>query len=194
MSEQMRAHIQRHDRWFSLLVIAVVAVALLLGWRVKAAAESRATLYEAEGLKLRYPAGWVRAEAKSPVLLQVEDRMSNEFPTGLTVQKRPVPASLAKPLAAVQQTLALERAQQWNAYRELDMEEGVTVGGHSGLHVTFAYVESRANPFLQSLPVVVRGEDYYFDQNGQAYIFTLTASEANYGQAHQALLALIRSW
>lgn len=194
MLEKMRAQIQRHDRWVNGVVIAVVAVALLLGWWVKGAAESRATLFAVEGLQLRYPAGWVRAEAKAPVLLQVQDRMAKGFPTGLTVQKRPLPASLAKPLAAVQQTLALERARQWNAYRELDTEEGVTVGGHSGLHVTFAYVESNADPFLETLPVVVRGEDYYFDKDGQAYIFTLTASEANYAQAHQALLVLVRSW
>jgi hypothetical protein len=143
---------------------------------------------------LRYPAGWVRAEVQSPSLLKVQDRMATGFNTALVVQQRPLPATLAKPLAAAQQSLALERARQWNSYRELSVEEAVSVAGHVGMHVTFAYVEAHPDPFLENLPVVVRGEDYIFEQDGQAYIFTLTASEASYERAHQALLALVRSW
>ena len=194
MLKEMRSRTRRHDRWVDVIVVAVVVAALFLGWKVKAAAENRTALYEAEGLKLRYPAGWVRAEVKPPSLLQVEDHMAKGFATQLVAQRRPLPGALAKPLAAAQQSLALERGRLWNAYRELGVEEAVSVAGHMGMHVTFAYVETHPDPFLENLPMVVRGEDYIFAQEGEAYIFTLAASEANYGRAHQALLALVGSW
>jgi hypothetical protein len=194
MANEMRSQGERRDRWVNVIVFAVVLAALLLGWKVKAVAENRTVPYDVEGLSLRYPAGWVRAKANPPVLLQVEDRMAREFPTQMILQRRPLAGTLAKPLAAAQQSLALERAKQWNAYRELDMEDAVTVAGRQGLHVAFAFVETQPDPFLETLPVVVRGEDYIFAQEGEAYVFTLMASEAAYGQAHQALLALVRSW
>jgi hypothetical protein len=194
MSAEIRARRQRHDRLVSWIVVAVAVAALLLGWMVKAAAENRTALYEAEGLRLRYPASWVRGQVQPPLLLRVEDHMAKGFATGLAVQRRPLPGTLAKPLAAAQQTLALERARQWNSYRELDVLEQVAVAGRVGTHVAFAYIETRQDPFLQNLPIVVRGEDYFFEQDGQAYVFTLTASEANYARAHQALLALVESW
>jgi hypothetical protein len=194
MANEMRSQGERRDRWVNVIVFAGVLAALLLGWKVKAAAENRTVACDVEGLSLRYPAGWVRANVNPPVLLQVEDRMARDFPTQLVVQRRPLPGALAKPLAAAQQSLALERATQWNAYRELQMEEGVSVAGRQGTHVTFAFVETSPDPFLETLPVVARGEDYIFAQEGEAYVFTLLASEAAYGQAHQALLALVGSW
>jgi hypothetical protein len=193
MSDDLRAQVKRHDRWVNLTVIGIVAAALLLGWRVKVAAENRSVEVQVEAIKLRYPEGWVRAEVEPPVLLQVQDRMAKGFATALSVQRRALPLDLPKPLAAVHQTLTLERARLWNGYRQLG-EEPVTVDGRAGTHVTFAYVETNPNPFLQTLPVVMRGEDYLFQQDTQAYIFTLTAAEANYARAHQALLALARSW
>jgi len=193
MSEDLHALAKRHDRWVNITVIAVFAVALLLGWRVKAAAENRAVEVQVEDLKLRYPEGWVRAEVEPPLVLQVQDRMARGFATTLSVQRRPLPPDLPKPLAAVHQTLNLERARLWNGYREL-AEEPVTVDGRAGTRVTFAYVETNPNPFLQTLPVVMRGEDYLFQQDDQAYVFTLTAAEPNYGRAHQALLVLAQSW
>jgi hypothetical protein len=193
MSEELRARVKRHDRRVSLTVLGIVTLALLLGWRVKAAAENRAVEVQVDDITLRYPEGWVRAEVEPPLVLQVQDRMAKGFATALVVQRRPLPPDLPKPLAAVHQTLNLERARQWNGYREL-AQEPVTVDGRAGTHVTFAYVETNPNPFLQTLPVVMRGEDYLLQQDDQAYVFTLTAAEANYGRAHQALLALVRSW
>jgi len=193
MSQEMRLRGTAHDRRVSWVVLAVVAMALLLGWFVRTAAEERSVVYDAEGLRVRYPADWVRVDVQSPVLLQVEDLMAKGFRTTLSLQRRPLPVQMSKPVAALQQTLSLERASAWTAYRELQVEESVLVDGRTGMHVTFAYVETNPNPFLETLPVVMRGEDYIFPQDSQADIFTLTAAEANYERAQQALQSFVRS-
>ncbi len=193
MSQEIRMRGEAHDRRVNRIVLALVAVALLLGWFVRTAAEGRSVAYEVEGVRVHYPADWVRANVQTPLLVQAEDRMAKGFRTTLALQRRPLPLQMPKPLAALQQTLSLERASAWTAYRELQVEESVSVDGRTGMHVTFAYVETNPNPFLETLPVVMRGEDYLFPQDNQAYIFTLTAAEGNYAQAQQALRAFMRS-
>jgi hypothetical protein len=193
MSQGIRMRGEAHDRRVNWIVLAVVAVALLLGWFVRTAAEGRSVAYEVQGVRVHYLADWVRSDPQPPILVQVEDRMANGFRTTLTLQRRPLPVQMPKPLAALQQTLALERASTWTAYRELQVEESVSVEGRVGMHVSFAYVETNPNPFLETLPVVMLGEDYLFPQDNQAHIYTLTAAEANYARAQQALQAFIRT-
>lgn len=194
MSKETRILAQRHDRWVDLIVIALVVVALALGWVVKTVAEGRTVAVEVSGLHLRYPAGWLRLDAQPPVLLQVQDGLARGLATTLTLQRRPLPTGAAQPLALIQQSLALERGSQWAAYRVLQLQDSVSVGGRKGMRITFAYVETNPDPFLVTVPVVMRGDDLLFVQDDQAYIFTLTSAEANYGRSQGALLAIIRSW
>jgi len=193
MTTGIREQAQRRDRWVSWLVIGVFLVALLLGWVVKAAAEGRTVAHEAGNLRVRYPAGWVRTEAEPPVLLRVEDRWAAPFRTTLTLQRRPLPPDGEKPVGIVQQALTLERARDWTAYRVLRMEESASIEGRTGMRVTFAYVETNPNPFLETVPVVMYGEDFLFPVGDQVYIVTLTAAEANYARGQKALRAFLRS-
>ncbi|MGQ9553604.1 MAG: hypothetical protein ACUVWR_05780 [Anaerolineae bacterium] len=192
MVAEIRTRARRRDRWVSWIVFALVVVALLLGWGVKAAAEGRTVLQEVEGVRVRYPAGWVKASVQPPLLLQVEQLVA-PFRTTLTLQRRPLPPEAANPLSAIQQALALERARSLTAYRVLSIEEAVSIGGRTGMRVTFAYVETHPNPFLETAPVVMHGEDYLFQAGNEAQIVTLTAAEANYARARKGLLVLVRS-
>ena len=192
MVAEVHARAQRRDRWVSWIVVGVVVVALLLGWLVKTAAEGRAVSYEVDGTRVRYPVGWMRATVQPPVLLQVEDRLAPSFRTTLTLQRRPVPQS-GRPLAAVQQNLALERARTWTAYRVLGVQEAATIEGRTGMRVTFAYVETNPDPFLETVPVVMHGEDFLLPVGNGVYVVTLTAAEANYAQAQKHLRTLVRS-
>lgn len=185
---------RRRDRWVDLLVIAVVLLALALGWAAKTAAEGRQVPVEIAGGRVRYPAGWVRADAQPPFLLRVEDRLAAGFRTALTIERFPLPPATERPLPAVQQLLALDRGSGWTAYRVLRVQEPASVAGQSGLRVDFAYVETNPDPFQETLPVVMHGSDYLFAQGDQVYVFTLVAAEANYERSQRALLDCIRSW
>jgi len=193
MTAEVHERAQRRDRWVSWVVVGVTVVALILGCLVKTAAEGRAVLYEGNGIRVRYPADWVRAKAQSPVLLQLEDRWATPYRTTLRLERRPVPAGMEKILPAIQNSMALERGRGWAAYRVLRSDGNVEVGGTTGMHVTFAYVETNPNPFLETVPVVMYGEDYLFPIGDQVYVATLTAAEANYTQAQRALAAFLRS-
>ncbi len=183
----------RRDRWVSWLVIGVFGVALLLGWMVRVLAEGRTVVYEGEGFRSRYPAGWMRVETRPPLLLQVEDRTAQPFRTRLTVERRPLPPGVPNPLGAVEQVLVLERG--WLAYRPLEVvtETLAFAGPVPALHVTFSYVEPNNNPFLSTLPVVMMGEEYLLLAGDRAYVVTLTAAEANYPKARRQLQAFLRS-
>ena len=192
MYAQMSLSEQRRERLASWIVVGVFVLALLLGLAVKTAAEGRTVVHEAEGLRLRYPAGWVKVSTDAPVLLQVE-KLASPFRTALTLQRRPIPPEAEKPLSAVQQALTLERARAWTAYRVLSVDDSATVDKRPALHVVFAYVESNPNPFLQTAPVVMLGEDYLFAVGEQVQIVTVTAAEANYSRAQRDFQAFLRS-
>jgi len=193
MVADIRSRAQRHDRWISWLMLGIVLVALVLGWVVKSAAESRSSPFTTpDGLSLRYPAGWILSKnVQSPTLFQADDSLALPFRSSLLLQRHPLPA-VDNPLGAVQQNLALDRSRSWTAFRILTTQDNVSIQGRTALHVTFAYVEPNRNPFLETVPVVMHGEDYLFAVGSDAYVVTLTAAEPNFAQAQKALRDLIR--
>ena len=191
MVAEIRARAQQRDRLVDWIVVALVVAALLVGWGIKAAAEGRTVAVEAEGLQLRYPAGWVRANVEPPVLLRAEEWLGPARST-ITVERRPLPP-VQNPLRAVQQTLTLERARTWTAYRTLETEEGASVAGRPATRVAFTYVETNPNPYLATMPVVMYGEVYLIQVGNDVYVVTLTAAEAYYGRAQRALAGVVRS-
>lgn len=192
MNSRMTAGAPRRDRWSSWAVVALTIVALLLGWAVKAAAEGRTSVYEADGMRIAYPAGWVRASVDAPMLLQVE-KLVGPARTTLSLQRRPVTADAANPLNAVQQALTLERGRNWTAYRVLSVDPSGAVPGRDALEVSFAYVETNPNPFLKAAPVVMLGQEYLFSVDQAVQVVTLTAAEANFGGAVKDLQSFLRS-
>ncbi len=192
MVAEIRARAQQRDRLVSWIVAALVVVALLAGWGIKTAAEGRtAVAVTEEGLQLRYPAGWVRASVEPPVLLRAEELMGAAR-SAVTVQRRPLP-QVQNPLRAVQQTLVLERGRTWTAHRTLEAEEDATIAGRKGMRVAFTYVETNPNPYLETVPVVMYGEDYLIQVGNEAYVVTVTAAEASYARAQRAAQVVVRS-
>jgi len=96
-------------------------------------------------------------------------------------------------LATIHNTMVLERGPQWTAFRVLDTRKEVSMGGRSGMEVTFAYVEQNPNPFLETLPVVMKGEDFLFAVGDQAYVVTLTAAEANFDRLGSTLEKVVQT-
>jgi len=186
-----KAKAQQRDRLVEWIVVAITVAALLVGWGIQAAVEGRTATAEVEGLQLRYPAGWIKTNAEPPILLQAEEWLGPARST-VIVQRRPLPAA-PNPLRAVQQTIALERARTWTAYRTLETDEAATVAGRPAFRVAFAYVETNPNPYLETVPVVMYGEDYLIQVGNDVYVVTLTAAEDYYGRAKSALGIVVGS-
>lgn len=184
----------RRDRWADWLVIGVVAVALLLGWAVKAWAVggTESFTHPEVDLTLNYPSGWLMGSAED-YAFRVRDPNSGPFKT--TYQVTADRLDPAHPLSLVDAVNAtfLSRARKLTAFRLLDIE---TVGeeGQSPIAIwsRYVYVEEKPDPFRESLPAVVLGLDYTAVEGEYLYTFTLLASEANFDEAEKGFRAFIQ--
>lgn len=187
--------IQRRDRWADWTVALVVAIALILGLVLRGIALSRTTPFDFAdaGISGSHPAGWVRETGSDP-LLRVRNPRGRDFNTTLELRTRPL-ATDTDPLVAMN-TLAIQRARESDvqAYRALDTEEVILDSGEVATRRTFAYVHENTNPYIDQLPVVVKGVDLVLrDPDGRILIATLIASEDEFDTNLRYLHALVES-
>jgi hypothetical protein len=183
--------IRRRDPWTEVAVVAMVVVALGAGWLLRQVVLFRATPFTipAADISGRYPAGWVHEFGDDP-LLRVRDPMGGQYDPTIVLCSRPL-ASDADP-AIVLDTLALERANRVTAYRALDSGQ-VVVDGRAATYRDFAYVHVDPNPYLDRLPVVVRGIDLALRDEGRVIVVTFMAGEDDFDRAHAHFRALVES-
>jgi hypothetical protein len=165
------------DRFAEISVPIVTALALLLGWGLKASVEARAVPFQAEGISAQVPAGWLRATGGENETLRVTDPASTGFATFYTIETRPVAAGTSA--AQFTSLLTLARGQSLTAYRVLD-QQPFDLNGRSGYKLTFAYVESNPDLTHTELPHVVRGVEYIFIDGERAVLVAYHAEEAAY--------------
>jgi len=173
---------RRRDRWADWAVIALVAVALILGWMLREATLFRTMPFRLDEAAIsgRCPANWVRETGDDP-LLQARDPLGGEFDPVLALRSRPLAAEVEAVMAL--DALALERAQRTAAYQSLDTVQ-VLVDGKVATKRTFAYVHTDTNPYVDRLPVVVRGSDLALRDGGRVIIVTLLSGADDF-EAYQ---------
>ena len=183
--------IRRRDRWADWAVFALVAVALSLGWALREAVLFRTIPFTVAevGISGRCPATWMRETGDDP-LMRVRDPLGGEFDTVLELRSRPLAAE-AEP-TMVLDALALERAGQVTAYRTLSTDQ-VLVGGETATRRTFTYVYVDRNPYVNRLPVVVRGTDLALRDGGRIIVVTLLAGVDDFEAHHRYFRALVES-
>jgi len=174
----------RRDRWANWAatsswgVVVLVAVALILGLVLREVVLSRTIPFTANaGISGDCPADWVReaADKQHPgddPLLRVRDPRGGEFDTTLELRSRPLVTGAEAVL--VLDALALERAGQVAAYKALKTEQ-VVVGGETATRRTFTYVHVDSNPYVDRLPVVVRGVDLALRDGDRIIVVTFLA-------------------
>jgi hypothetical protein len=181
------------------VVVAVVAIALLVGWLLKSWVESRTSTFSNSDLTLSYPAIWLRelGEAEEGVLFATQDvRSGSLYATHLSVW-------VADALPQVRQenvdvTLSavtgwtFQRSQQLEGYRVLGTE-AVQVDSIRGTRIDYAYVsEPIASPYRKALPVVVEAVDYLLPYRGKLYVITLAADASRFEPEVNRFEALLR--
>jgi hypothetical protein len=190
--------IRRRDRWAEWAVVALVAVALVLGLALREAVRSRTVpfAFPEAPVSGRCPANWVRETGDDP-LLRARDPLGGEFRTTIELRSRPLAAG-AEP-AIVLDALALERAGQVAAYRMLGTDQ-VLLGGQNATRRTlatrrtFTCVHVDSDPYVDRLPVVVRGVDLALREGDRVVVVTLLADadrfDANYRYLRRFIQAL----
>jgi hypothetical protein len=179
----------RHARWADLAVMAVVVIALLLGVWLR-----NATLHRTEGFAFdnlgiagRAPAGWAKQFGDDP-LLRLRDLRSGTFATTVELRRRPLAAEADSVLAL--DALVLERAAETTAYASARTEQ-VLVRGGAATQRGFTYVAVNHNPYVDQLPVVVRGLDVALRVADQVYIITYQANAEEFDASYFYFRAFI---
>ncbi len=182
--------IRRRDRWADWAVVILVAAALILGLVLRETTLFRTAPFTTRtDLTGRYPAEWVRETSDDP-LLRVRDARGGEFDTTLELRSRPLAAE-AEP-ALVLNALALERAGQVLAYRTLDTNQ-VLIGDKTATRRTFTYVHDDRNPYVDRLPVVVRGVDLALRDDGRIIVVTFLADAKDFDDHYRYFRAFAES-
>jgi len=172
----------RQQRWSHLLTIAIAIAMLLYGLNTRAGTLNATILYDnpEAGVRVNYPANWLIDEAGDYVF-RVRDMTRIGFKTTILVETRPA-GSQTTPSAIMNQ-LDLNRAPITDSYDRI-FNNGTYVFSDEteGLRGEYAFVFQDPNPFLESIPVVVRGTDIITIRGGQAIIITFLVEAAAYNE------------
>lgn len=170
------------QRWASYLTIIVALTALALGFALRSRALNATTRYENRqaGIAASYPQNWLLDEGSGSMVLRVQDPAAIPFKTTLEIALLPVGPD-AHP-ADIPDLLNMTRARTLATYRPLEIVPVRLANGQQGLQMQYAYVASEENPFLQSVPIVVRAVDIIVLRSNQALIITYRADAQSFEQ------------
>lgn len=173
--------INARDRLSALLTILVTLIALLAGSLLRNAVESRTKTYaDPSGVAVTYPAAW-RLDSSDAAggVVRVTDAESTAYPTVFQVRWIAVdPAAKDdEVLAAVANTLALNRGQELTAFKMFDLTAGQVVKGLPGAISSFVFVDTSGDPFQEKLPTVVLGDDQLARKGNRVYVFSMLSTE-----------------
>ncbi|MBN2470736.1 MAG: hypothetical protein JXN59_08440 [Anaerolineae bacterium] len=163
--------LNRTQRWAQLLAIVTLFVGVGTGLILKDQALSSTVAFRdlAAGILARYPEKWL-LDTGGDYVLRVRDPAAGRFLTTLQVSV----TSIGQDAEArnVLDTLTLQRAQTLAAFRTLRSVPFALPDGETATRFEYVYVATDANPFLEPIPVVVRGVDIVSIKRGQAIIVT----------------------
>jgi len=164
-------------------IFVVVAALLLMGlgllMRNAAAVATLPFLDETSGIRAQIPAGWLITTDDPSFVVQAENPSAVPFKTLLRVSLVPVGAE-ATPRNVVD-VLTLQRAGRLSTYRVLSIGQS-TLGEDEAIEMEYAYVRAEANPFLNTVPLVIQGRDVVVIRGTQAVVITYQEERSRFSQ------------
>lgn len=162
------------QRWSHYIAVLYCLLAIFIGLNLRDAALTATVAYinRQAGIRAQYPANWLIDESGDYVF-RVRDLSRIGFKTTIQVATRPI-----SPLTATRNVLDainLNRAQTLAAYEVLSEELYTLPNDVAATAVTYTFVDTQDNPFLQGIPVVVQGLDILTIRGGQALVITFLA-------------------
>lgn len=155
----------------SLVVVAVAVLLMAYGAFLRSGALGATQVFvdETSGVQAQIPQGWLLTTENPEFVVQAEDPGAIPFKTLLRITL--VPVGEGATLRNVVDTLTLDRSGRLSTYRVLSIQTA-TIGTEDALEMNYAYVQAEANPFLNAVPVVVRGRDVVLIRGGRAIVLT----------------------
>lgn len=170
-----------NQRWNSYLALAMAGAMLFLGLTLRNASFNAVTTFEdlEAGVRAQVPAGWLLDNENSDYVFRAVDPDALPFKTTLQVAVLTVGADATPNI--VLDILFLQRSTRLANYVEISRSDQ-TLRGDPAKRMTYAYTEFERNPFLQSLPIAVKGVDVVVLRRGQAVIVSYREESSTFDE------------
>lgn len=130
------------------------------------------------GISALYPRNWL-IDTTGNYIFQVQNSSRIGFKTTIQVSVQAVSTNTST--RNIIDALTLNRAQTLAAYRSLPANNTfILPDGTVATEVRYTYTAINADPFLETIPTVVRGVDILSIKRGQAIVITFLASSESY--------------
>jgi hypothetical protein len=169
------------QRWSHYLVIIMGIAGLLIAYNLRSGVINAKTIYQnpQAGITAEYPGGWLLDEGGN-YIFSVRNEKKIGFKTTLQIATQPVASNTAT--RSILDVLTLNRSQTLAAYNVLSEEPFTLPNEEAATLMSYTYVDTGTNPFLQSIPIVVRGVDIITIKGGQAIIITFLTDANTYDE------------
>lgn len=177
-----REELSQRQRWSHYFALIFGAAAFVIGINLRDSTLNASTLYtnSQAGITAEYPANWLIDSSPGNYVFRVRDPSQIGFKTTFQVMVSPVsPSATAR---NVLDALSLNRAPTLAAYNVLAVEPFVLPDETAATAMTYTFVATEANPFLESVPVVVEGLDILTIKRGQAIVISFLSDSRTYEQ------------
>ena len=168
--------------WAHNFVVIFACVMLFVGINLRDSTLNATKSYTnlEAGIRAEYPQNWL-IDTEGDYVFRVRDFSTIGYQTTIQVAVRPVGANT--PPSYLFNALTLNRSQILASYKVLASSIPFTLPDETQAEaMEYTFVDSGNNPFLESVPIVVRGMDVLMIRRGQAIIVTFLSESNNYNE------------
>lgn len=178
--------VSNRQRTAHLLTLILAAALFGLGLNARSAALLATTPYadSQAGIRLNYPRNWLLQTGlvgTDDFVFQVRDMTRIGYKTTIQISIEPIGADTTE--RNVLDSLSMRRASTLATYNILRVDQDFLLPNDIPAYaMSYAYVETETNPFLESIPVVVEGLDILAISRGQALVITFRSDAQTFGR------------
>ncbi len=178
-----RGGLTLRQRWSHYLVLIYGVAMLLISINLRDSILYATVPYEdvRAGIRAFYPKGWL-LDNEGDYVFRVRDMTRPDFKT--TIQVQIIPISVDSTARNLLDNLLLTRAQIFGQYRQYPRAAFQLSDESTATAVNYTFVAGQDDPFLESFPTVVAGQDIVVLQREQAVIVTFQVSAERYDQLY----------
>jgi hypothetical protein len=142
------------------------------------------------GIRGQIPQNWLLTSNQNDYVFRAENPNARPFKTQIQASLQPVGED-ATPRNVVD-LLAVQGPERLPGYNIQSIRQ-TNLGEDEAIEILYSFTESDPNPFLQSLPVVVRGLDLIVLRGNQAVILTYRDAAENFERNRQYFDRFLRT-
>ncbi|MCL4252820.1 MAG: hypothetical protein KJ043_03460 [Anaerolineae bacterium] len=182
----------RQQRLGHFLTLLVIALGLLYSLNLRVGVVNATVIYNdlRAGITVRYPANWL-LDTSGDYVFRVRDMSRIGFKTTLQITLRPISPDMSE--RNVLDSLNISRPITLSTYDIQSIQQILLTSETTATQMRYTYVDTETNPFLESFPIVVAGEDIITLSNNQAVIITFRTDARTFDQDYPIFLQFLRT-